>query len=119
MHTCWLAEYFGNLVAANEWVCDRLPLVFDRVLADPNQAGEGTDMAHISAIGGVYATESPQQRQILHSIFAKAGASWRTAENFVDNAAKCAPIVRERGDTCATATRVAIALDTAGITAFF
>ncbi len=113
-HAFWLAEHFGNLVAANEWVCDRLPLVFERVLAEPNQAGEGPTLSLIWMMGGFFAG----QHQSLHCIFTKAGVSWRTAENFIDNIARSSAFLRKRGDTCATATCVAISLGTTGITTF-
>lgn len=93
-----LATHFGNIVAANEWVFERQPLLWNRVYDEPNQGVEGITQACQVAWIGSYAVLVGEQQKCL-PFFTKVGFNWSTAASFSDEKTAMSPLFRRRGDT--------------------
>ena len=93
-----LATHFGNLVAANEWVFERQPLLRDRLCEEPNQGPEkGNQIGQLTWMGW-YAVLVGKGQEWL-PMLTKADVNWSTAASFAADAAAYTPITRNRGDT--------------------
>lgn len=93
-----LATHFGNLVAANEWVFERQPLLQDRLYEEPNQGAEKLNQIAQLAWMGWYAVLVGRGQEWLPTL-TKADVNWSTAASFADDVAAYYPMCRERGDT--------------------
>lgn len=93
-----LANHFGKIVAANEWVFERQPLLWNRVYDEPNQGVEGSNQAAQLIWCGSYAVLVGQEQKCL-PFFTKVGFNWSTAASFSDEKTAMTSSFRPRGDT--------------------
>lgn len=98
IHAHILATHFGDFVAANEWVFDRLPLLWERAYEEPNQSNEALNIVcHLIYLGN-YGVLVGQSQRIL-PFFTRAGVKWSTIDSWMDDMCASVPNVRPRGDT--------------------
>ena len=115
---CCGSQHFGDLVTANYWM-DRVLTLFDRVLAEPNQASEALTVVLTLTFWGTYGPLLGQREKclqffkkraslslstygaflLLKVVYAPVNLTWSSAEEIMDKISESIGWYRPRGDT--------------------